>query len=266
MLSSPHPLLAALALALVVAGARWWLIDGYGVDVPWLDQWDAEARGLYQPWRAGTLSLGSWFAPHNEHRIFFTRVLALGLLWLNKQWDPRLQMVVNAGLYAILSAALFLFLRRGRSPGFQVFCWILLAVLGSAPYAATNTLLGFQSQFYFLAGFSLLAIAALASSRPGSLSWIAGVIGGCAALVSMASGYAAAVAVLGVLLCSTLRSGKEFRQAMARHGMPPSRSARWSRPDCSCATVRRGTSRWRRNRPRTSAAFSSPVFPGRASR
>jgi hypothetical protein len=214
-LPSPHALLSALALLLLVAGARWWLIGRYSTDIPWLDQWDAEAQGLYQPWHAGTLTIQSWFAPHNEHRIFFTRVLALGLLWLNRQWDPRLQMVVNAGLYAFIFAALFLVLRRGRTPGFQLFCWVMLAALGSAPYGATNTLLGFQSQFYFLTGFSLLAIYTLVNSRPGSLWWTAGVIGGCAALFSMGSGYAAALAVLGTLLCSAFRSAKEFRRELA---------------------------------------------------
>ena len=219
LLLSLHPLLSTFALFLLVAGARWWLIGRYSTDVPWLDQWDAEAQGLYQPWHAGTLNIHSWFAPHNEHRIFFTRVLALGLLQLNRQWDPRLQMAVNAGLYAIIAAALFLVLQRGRTPGFQVSCWVLLAALGSVPYAATNTLLGFQSQFYFLTGFSLLSIYVLVNSRPGSLLWTAGFISGCAALVSMASGYASALAVLGVLLCSTFRSAKDFRQELGRNWM-----------------------------------------------
>jgi hypothetical protein len=211
---SLHALLSAFALLLLVAGAHWWLIGRYSSDIPWLDQWDAEAQGLYQPWHAGTLTIQSWFAPHNEHRIFFTRVLALGLLWLNRQWDPRLEMVVNAGIYSLIFAALFLLLRRGQSRGFQLFCWVLLAALGSAPYGATNTLLGFQSEFYFLTGFSLLAIYALANSRPGSLSWTVGVISGCAALFSMGSGYAAALAVIGLLICSTFRSAKQFRQEL----------------------------------------------------
>ena len=91
-----HPVLLAVALGLLVIGARWYVIGNYGTDVPWMDQWDAEAQGLYVPSQAGTLSLHDWFAPHNEHRIFFTRALALGLFWGNGQWDPRLEAVANA--------------------------------------------------------------------------------------------------------------------------------------------------------------------------
>ena len=35
-----------------------------------------------------------------QHRVVFTRLLALGLLSLNGRWDPQLQQVVNAGLHA----------------------------------------------------------------------------------------------------------------------------------------------------------------------
>jgi hypothetical protein len=142
---------------------------------------------------------------------------------LNRQWDPRLQMAVNAVLYALIPGALFLVLRRGLTRGFQIFCWMLLAVLGSAPYAATNTLLGFQSQFYFLAGFSLLAIYGLTTGRPGSPPWIAGVLGGAAALVSMASGLLAAAAVVAVLVCAAVRAKAELKRtwptALAAFGL-----------------------------------------------
>jgi hypothetical protein len=179
----------------------------------WLDQWDGEAETLYQPWQNGTLNLRHWFAPHNEHRIFFTRLLALGLLRWNHQWDPRLQMVVNAGIFALVFCGLFLALGK-TGPGFRVVCWTLLAILGSAPYGATNTLLGFQSQFYFLTGFSLLAIAGLVNGPAGSPFWIAGLVGGCAALVSMGSGLAAPLAVCGALLVGAGRSGAGWNEAI----------------------------------------------------
>jgi hypothetical protein len=209
-------LLAAIALMLMIIGARWWFIGKFSSDVPWLDQWDAEAQGLYQPSHAGTLGFQNWFAPHNEHRILFTRLLAMALLRLNRQWDPRLQMVVNASLYAMVAAGIFWVLRRGKGLRFSLFCWALVAALGSAPYGASNILLGFQSQFYFLAGFSLLAIYCLVNSRPGSAAWTAGVLSGAAALLSMASGQAAALATLAVLVFAAFRAGESYRLELRR--------------------------------------------------
>jgi len=64
------------ALLLVVLGAKLWVIQVYGTAVPYWDQWD-EAKRFFKPWLEGHLTWGAWFAPHNEHRIFFTRALDL---------------------------------------------------------------------------------------------------------------------------------------------------------------------------------------------
>ena len=61
---------------------------------------DRRGGGLYVPFNEGCLSWRQIAALHNEHRVVFTRLLALGLLSLNGQWDPQLQQVVNAGLHA----------------------------------------------------------------------------------------------------------------------------------------------------------------------
>ena len=51
----------------------------------------------------GYTRMGYWgwrqmFTFHNEHRIFFSRLLALTELVVNGQWDPRLQITINAVL------------------------------------------------------------------------------------------------------------------------------------------------------------------------
>ncbi len=81
LLPSPagNPQLAAtlgtLGCASLVLGAKFWLIGANGSITPFWDQWDGEAAGLYQPYLAGHLRWLDLFAPHNEHRIFFTRAL-----------------------------------------------------------------------------------------------------------------------------------------------------------------------------------------------
>lgn len=206
--------IACLALFLMMVGARWWMIGNYGSDVPWLDQWDGPAQGIFKPYHDGTLTAESWFGPHNEHRILFTRILVLGLQLLNGQWDPRLEMVVNAVLYAIVACGLLLVLSQDRSRRFILFLAAVLSAIFTFPYGSTNTLLGFQSQFYFLAGFSFVAMYTLLNSRTGSLSWFGGVLSGGAALFSMGSGFTAPLIVLAVFILLAIRSRGGWRLSL----------------------------------------------------
>src|ERR1039458_76733 len=91
---------ALLALFVLVCGARLSLVDFCGASVPFWDQWDAEGDALFAPLLQGHLPLSRLFEPHMEHRIVLTRLLALGLFELDGMWDPRLEMVVNAGIAA----------------------------------------------------------------------------------------------------------------------------------------------------------------------
>ena len=76
------------------------------VTVPYWDQWDGEARALYLPFSECSLTWAQMFSQHNEHRFFFSRLLALDLLMANGQWDPRLQQVVNAALHSLVAVLL----------------------------------------------------------------------------------------------------------------------------------------------------------------
>lgn len=184
-----------LGICLCVVGVRFWLIGTYGNPVPFWDQWDAEATAIYLPWTEGTLEWRSWFAAHNEHRIFWTRALGLLELRLNGGiWDPLFQMTVNALLHGL---ALLVFLdslsrelpESARRP--LLFFSLTLAL----PFGWGNTLWGFQSQFYFLLLFGLLSIRWLTASVPLSRMWWRGFLALGAASFSVASGFLAGPAV-----------------------------------------------------------------------
>ena len=72
---------------LLVFAAKLLLMREFPAFAPHWDQWDGEARGLYLPYCNCSLSWPQMFALHNEHRIFFSRLLALDLLLVNGQWD-----------------------------------------------------------------------------------------------------------------------------------------------------------------------------------
>ena len=86
-----RPVLTFLVLALP---ALWvgWLIYRYGVDTPWLDEWDS-TRLLLEKMQAGTLGLADFFAFHNEHRIFFPRLLTFGLAKFT-HWNVRVELLM----------------------------------------------------------------------------------------------------------------------------------------------------------------------------
>src|SRR5208337_5623112 len=62
-----------LSLFLTGLGAKMWLIHKFGAPLPFWDQWE-DARVVFVPYFEGKLSLAALFSPHNEPRIFFTRL------------------------------------------------------------------------------------------------------------------------------------------------------------------------------------------------
>ncbi len=202
--------LAVFAVAGFVLGSRLWLVRTYGSDVPYMDQWDAQAKCLYQAQAEGRLSLADFWAPHNEHRLVFTKALGYGLTYGNGQWDPLLEMTVNAALYAGLAALLVAWAwwqlgapaQRERTFAWAA-CAVAIAALFSLPMTWENILQGFQSQFVLA---TLAAVGAIWLAAPASAlgkRWWAGVGVGAIGLLTMASGFfslAALLVVVGIRL------------------------------------------------------------------
>jgi len=194
-------LLSYSAFALILFGIKLWLIGTYGNATPFWDQWDAEAANLYKPFLEGTLTWHNLFSAHNEHRIFTTRVLSLGLLVINGIWNPLLQMVVNAILHILAMALLIQLIMRviGRKylPVLLAFALVLFAF----PYAWENTLAGFQSQFYFVLLFSIASLWLIITSPPLGTLWWSGLVCAVLAFFSLASGILvlASSALIGLI-------------------------------------------------------------------
>jgi len=210
------PFLAFSAFATLLLGIKLWLIGAYGNATPFWDQWDAEAAGLYKPFLEGTLGWTDLFAPHNEHRIFTHRLLALALFTLSGIWNPLLQMVVNAVLHIFaLGFGIALLTRvigRNHLPSLLVFSLVLFGV----PYAWENTLAGFQSQYYFVLLFSIAGLWLTVTQHPLSARWWGGVVCAMLAFLSLASGiFAFAAAAIIGLVFYAMRLRKTRKQLLA---------------------------------------------------
>jgi len=201
--------LIAIGLFLTVVGARWVVIARYGSDVPYWDQWGSEAEVVLTPWFQRGELWSSLYAQHSEHRILPTKAFNLGLTVLGGQWDARVQCVTNACLLAALATSLFVWTYPRFGKAWSLGAGVILTLLLSLPLAAENILSGFQSQFYFLAGFSLLAIYGFISAPVFSLRWVMSCVAGFLALVSMGSGFLFALPVAFVTACRLLRAPRE---------------------------------------------------------
>ena len=209
-------LLAALALALLVASGRLAIIAHYGSDLPYEDQWAAETNAFVIPLGEGNFGPAKLFLPTNEHRICFTLFTNAALFVLSGQWDARQQMVVNALLYAALFAGVWYSLARPQGRWWPALTFLLVAAAGGLPVVSENEMCGFQSQFFFVSGFSLYCLFRLLGSPVGSWQWHTGWLAGICAMLSLGSGFLAPLVVLVVIFAQIIFGGFEsFRRCRA---------------------------------------------------
>ena len=204
----------ALALFLAIWGTKLVTLDRYGSDLPYWDQWAKEGDYLLTPWFERHELWNNLFLPHNEHRIAPTLALNLALVTGGGQWDARVQCAASAALHAALAAGLFLWASRRFSRAWSLAVGLVLLLAVAPPIAWENVLGGFQSQFYFLAGFTLLSLGLLLTSPALSRRWWCGVAAGLLALVSMGSGLLLAAPLLASATLRLITSKSDRRDTL----------------------------------------------------
>ena len=189
-------------MLLVIVGAKFCLLNAVGSPLPFFDAWMGEGDSLLRPWMEGSWSwVENLWEPFYQHRITLTRLFVIGVFEANaQQWDTRAEATVAVVLHVAVAVGLALILVR-RIHGRGQNAWTdgllgMIVLLFALPFNWENTLAGgFQSQFYFLLGFSILAIRGLCSEVPRSAGWWLGVIAAVLSWFSIASGPLAGFAV-----------------------------------------------------------------------
>jgi hypothetical protein len=196
--------LHAIAFFALVLGIKFMVVANYGNTIPFWDQWDVEIDRFYRPWLEGNLDWFSLIAPHNEHRVFTGRVLALLLFVLGGNViNPMLQIAVNAVLHTVVLLLLLQALLRALpDSSSRLPVTLVVALIFAVPLGVENILFN-NSALYFLILFGILFIHALSRSGNQSiLGWFAPVFAtallGCLSFASGAITLAAGVALLAV--------------------------------------------------------------------
>jgi hypothetical protein len=184
MLRAKASLLAYLGPALpVIAGFGF--VAAYGVNVPVQDQWDGTVSLLLKN-ASGDLGLQDLFAQHNEHRIFFPRLVMLAL-GRATHYDTVAEMYVTQ---VALLGVLVLLLLAIRSAGVRlpVLALTLTAFLVFSLRQYETMLLGFNIGFAFVEAFGVLGLYLLFRSQSGRLALFAFVGALAAATIASYSG------------------------------------------------------------------------------
>jgi hypothetical protein len=200
----------------IILAAKLALIGHFGNSTPYWDQWRGQAERLFIPALEDRLDATALFKDHNQHHIFCTRVLVLGLLEFNGLWDPKVEMVAQAFIHTGFLVLLIGLCSRPLAGTHARLLFTLFAVVVLCiPFGWENTLWGFQSQFYFVLLWGLLGIICCWKNPTLSARWCLGVFFFGLGLISMAGGLLAPAAACVLVLIRAVENRADFRRQAA---------------------------------------------------
>jgi hypothetical protein len=154
--------LLALAAPLFIGA----LIVRYAVNVPVFDEleWVPLILGLH----AGKLTFSELWAQHNDHRMFFPKLIVLGLATLGG-WSQFRECVASLAIAVVGQLVLLRLLRSTFAPRTALFLFAGDSLLLFSPSQVENWLWGFQTA-WLLINTCVLAVIVL-DYRPTSRAW-----------------------------------------------------------------------------------------------
>ena len=140
-----------LGVILLATGAKLILIQWYGTDQPYADQWAAEGMYFLRGPLYYKINLVQLTSLHGEHRPALTRLWVRGLILANEgQWDCYVELVADLLIYAAYLIVIWRWLVALVEGPWLIPAAVCAAVLFGLPCVYENYLWGFQSGFLFL--------------------------------------------------------------------------------------------------------------------
>jgi hypothetical protein len=206
--------MAVLGIGLLAFGGRLGVARGNVSWAPYLDQWAAEISGVAAPLAHGTLGWRDLLAGNNEHRVFLTRSLALGVILANGCWDNRVMVIANYALQAAAVAwvSLLAWSRLGWARGSYVAAAALLPMFLVCDWE--SIMWSNQTQFILMAFGSVFALSLTGSQSLATLAGWGSLAAALLTLGTMASGFLAPVC-MAATACLAARMGRSGWRAAA---------------------------------------------------
>jgi hypothetical protein len=217
---------AAMCAALVVACAPAWLIHRYGVDVPYLDQW--EIAPFFEKLSRGTLTLSDLFAQQNEYRQLFPHLIFVALGRLTG-WNVKYEMVVSLLLACFVAFGVRrLGARMYADPLRRGVLFLLASLLIFSTIQYDNWLFGVQVVYFMPAACVVAGLLVAYSERVGTTAAVTV----CACLSAVAMFSSANGIVAWLVLPPALLGARAGARAAWKRWLPP-----WCAGLALCAAV-----------------------------
>ncbi|MGF1569873.1 MAG: hypothetical protein ACFCVD_17685 [Nodosilinea sp.] len=137
-----------------------WFVVNFGVNVPHWDQWALVS--FFAKIQAGQATFVDFFAQHNEHRMFFPRII-FAILAFVSGWNNKVEMFFSLGLVIMTFGVIYRMALKTRS---NVVLFHLVTILSAAFLFSLsqleNWLWGFQIAWFLINLCVVLAIASFA--------------------------------------------------------------------------------------------------------
>jgi hypothetical protein len=165
-----------------------WMVCRLAVEVPFFDQWEFVPQ-LERMFR-GTLTFSDIWAQHNEHRIFFPKLIMLGMAKATR-WTIKYELAVNIlmamGVFCLIATQLW---KAAKILDWPVLRWLIpissVVVFSFSQYE--NWLWGWQIQMWLNLLTVLGGILLLTQPALNSLSIISAALLGIVATYSFGDG------------------------------------------------------------------------------
>jgi len=185
------------------------------VDVPFWDQWNFVP--LLGKSLEGGISFADLWAPHNEHRLFFPRLIMLGLAHLGGysiSWELAFSVLLAVGIFILVFFRARKIFSLSGSPGFP---WVAaaLSLLAFSLHQGENWVWGWQIQVFLNVLAVVLGFVILAGPELRWRNFAGAVACGVVATFSYANGLAYWPLAFLALLLAPSASRRRRRAALA---------------------------------------------------
>lgn len=176
-----------------------YLIYHYGINVPFWDQW--ELVPLLKKVHTYGLTFSDIWAQHNEHRVFFPRLIMLSLAYLTN-WNIMFELYTNLILAALILLILCILLRQTFDKQNSIPAWlfIIFSFLIFSPTQWGNWTWGWQLHIFLSVLASVVAVWAVSKWSGKLRGFIVAMVSAVIASYSFNSGLLTWVIVIMLLM------------------------------------------------------------------